>query len=94
MSDEPALLVLPLDRLDDRRSAAIRSLMDAAFDGDFGEDDWTHALGGTHFLIEDDDGALLAHASVVARTIRIGDLVLRSGYLEAVATRPTSVLSF
>ena len=31
---------------------AIRALLDAAFDGDFTDDDWAHALGGTHAGIQ------------------------------------------
>jgi hypothetical protein len=27
---------------------AVRALLDAAFDGDFGDDDWDHGLGGMH----------------------------------------------
>lgn len=86
MSDDIGLLVL--DHLDGRRAVAVRGLLNAAFDGDFGDDDWTHALGGTHFLIEGDDGSVLAYASVVERVIRIGDGQFRTGYLEGVATRP------
>lgn len=86
MIDEPEVLVT--DRLDDRHSGAVRALLAAAFDGRFDDDDWAHALGGTHFLLENGDGESLAHASVVERTIRIGDRRLRTGYLEAVAARP------
>ena len=72
---------------------AIRSLMDVAFVDDdlggFGDDDWDHALGGVHFLVADEaTGEVLAHASVVARELRVADRPLRTGYVEAVATRP------
>ncbi|HET7030155.1 MAG TPA: GNAT family N-acetyltransferase [Candidatus Limnocylindrales bacterium] len=50
------------------------------------DDDWQHALGGTHVLLEE-DGAVVAHAAVVERTIEVGDRALRTGYVEAVATR-------
>ncbi len=86
MSDDAGLLVL--DRLSGHRAVAVRGLLDAAFEGDFGDHDWTHALGGTHFMIENDDGAALAYASIVERVIRIGDDQFRTGYLEGVATRP------
>ena len=72
--------------------AVIRTILRDAFRGDgegFSDDDWAHALGGTHFLLEQDD-TIVAHASVVARVLHAGEVALRSGYVEAVATRPTS----
>ena len=48
------------------------------------DEDWDHALGGVHVIAED-DGAVVAHASVVERTIEIGGRPLRTGYVEAVA---------
>ena len=65
----------------------MRGLLWAAFVGqeEFTEEDWEHALGGTHVVAED-DGRIVAHASVVARTLHIGDTPLRTGYVEAVAT--------
>lgn len=50
-------------------------------------EDWEHALGGIHVLVED-DGLLVAHAAVVERTIEVGGRPLRTGYVEAVAVRP------
>ena len=72
--------------------AAIRQLLWAAFppdheDGGMTEDDWQHALGGTHFLLED-DGGLVGHASVVERILHIADRPIRTGYVEAVAIEP------
>lgn len=70
---------------------AIRSLMWAAFaddeDGEFSEEDWTHSIGGTHLLLEV-LGGIVAHASVVERTLEVDGRPLRTGYVEAVATRP------
>ena len=67
----------------------IRTLLDEAFGTDvderFTEDDWEHAVGGTHFVL-DVDGEIVAHAGVVEREIRIGVKPLRTGYVEAVAT--------
>lgn len=72
--------------------SAIRSLLFAAFEhneeGGFTEDDWHHALGGTHFLLED-DRRLVGHASVVERDLHVGGLPIRTGYVEAVAVAPT-----
>jgi aminoglycoside 2'-N-acetyltransferase I len=68
----------------------LRALLTEAFGDDpdeaFGEHDWAHALGGVHVLVED-DGRIVAHAAVVARTIEVGGRPLRTGYVEAVATR-------
>jgi aminoglycoside 2'-N-acetyltransferase I len=70
--------------------AAIRELLWAAFppgDEGFTEDDWDHAVGGTHVVLEL-DGRVAAHASVVERTLHVGDRPLRTGYVEAVAAEP------
>jgi len=61
--------------------------MDAAFDDDFSDDDMDHGLGGTHWLIED-DGRVVAHASVVERRIELDGRPMRTGYVEAVAVEP------
>ncbi len=73
--------------LDDRTRGGLRALLDAAFDGAFGDDDWAHALGGTHAIVET-DGIVVAHASVVPRALDAGGRVLRAGYVEAVAVLP------
>jgi aminoglycoside 2'-N-acetyltransferase I len=69
----------------------LRALMDAAFvddeHGGFDEDDWQHALGGVHFVLER-DGAILSHAAVVARELHVAGRAIRTGYVEAVATWP------
>src|SRR5688500_7292880 len=48
---------LPAAALTTSELVAIRALMDVAFanegeDGWFGDDDWEHALGGTHFVLD------------------------------------------
>jgi aminoglycoside 2'-N-acetyltransferase I len=70
---------------------ATRQMLVDAFASDddgFGTEDWLHALGGMHFVL-DLDGAIVAHASVVERELRVGSMLLRTGYVEAVATAPT-----
>lgn len=57
-----------------------------AFDGDFSDADWEHALGGMHAFICH-HGALIAHAAVVQRRLLYRDTALRCGYVEAVAVR-------
>ena len=71
---------------------AIRALMEIAFgledeEERFSDDDWQHALGGVHFVLEL-DGEIVAHAAVVERRLFVGGLPLRTGYVEAVATSP------
>jgi aminoglycoside 2'-N-acetyltransferase I len=64
--------------------------MDVAFgtgEEAFGDDDWAHALGGRHFVL-DLDGEILSHASVVERALEISGRALWTGYVEAVATDP------
>ncbi|WP_405528838.1 GNAT family N-acetyltransferase [Streptomyces avidinii] len=65
----------------------VRALLDEAFEGDFGEEDFEHALGGMHVLVRDAGGALVAHGSVVQRRVVHGGRALRTGYVEAVAVR-------
>lgn len=69
---------------------AIRALMDVAFGDDeerFTDDDWAHAIGGRHFLLEV-GGAIVGQASVVERDLQVGGRSLRAGYVEAVAIDP------
>lgn len=68
----------------------LRHLLDSAFEAEdgFGEDDWRHAVGGTHYLIELGD-SIVAHAAVVERILELDGQPLRTGYVEAVATDPS-----
>jgi aminoglycoside 2'-N-acetyltransferase I len=71
--------------------SALRGLMDDAFGSEpeerFSEDDWQHALGGTHFVL-DVEGEIVAHAAVVERELHVDGRPIRTGYVEAVATAP------
>jgi aminoglycoside 2'-N-acetyltransferase I len=71
--------------LDAGTRSAIRSLMDAAFDG-VSDDTYENVLGGIHALVIE-DGELIGHASVVQRRMLHGGLALRTGYIEGVAVR-------
>lgn len=73
--------------LDPTQLARVRALLDDAFEGGFGEDDWQHSLGGWHVLVHDGE-ELVAHASVVGRRIEVADQPWRAGYVEAVAAAP------
>ena len=72
--------------LSDRRLEEIQGLLLTAFDGAFSEEDWEHTLGGWHVVIS--DGAVIAHAAVVARVLHVEDRQFRTGYVEGVATAP------
>ncbi|MCX4781250.1 GNAT family N-acetyltransferase [Streptomyces sp. NBC_01264] len=64
----------------------VRELLGGAFEGDFGDEDFEHALGGMHVLVHR-GGELLAHGSVVQRRVLHRGRALRTGYVEAVAVR-------
>lgn len=72
----------------DDRIPQLRALFDEAWGGEerFDEHDWEHSIGGTHFLVEV-DGSVRSHVSVVDRVLEADGRPLRTGYVEAVATR-------
>ena len=82
---------VPTDELSAAEVDQIRAVLLAAFEkdehGGFAEEDWQHALGGTHFLLEQ-DGEIVTHASVVERWLHVAGVPIRTGYVEAVATSP------
>lgn len=88
---KPRLRQLPTSALEPAEIAAIRQIMTLAFGDDeeerFGDDDWAHALGGVHVVL-DLDGEIVAHAAVVERELWLDGQPLRTGYVEAVATIP------
>lgn len=88
---EPRLRTLATSQLTEPEIVVIRALMTDAFGSDeeerFTDDDWNHALGGTHFVLEL-GGEIVSHAAVVERAIVVGGRALRTGYVEAVATAP------
>ena len=63
----------------------IRRLLDAAFEEDFTDHDWDHALGGIHVWLTGPRG-VISHASLVERNIECSGERLRVGFVEAVAT--------
>lgn len=65
----------------------IRALLDAAFPGDFSDDDWAHALGGVHVWLASGD-EVISHGALVERTLVCDGRTLTVGYVEAVATAP------
>ncbi len=91
MTAEPRIRGLATGALVEAEVRVIRSLMEAAFGDDederFTDDDWDHAVGGLHVVL-DLDGVIVAHASVVERILEVAGRPLRTGYVEAVATAP------
>jgi aminoglycoside 2'-N-acetyltransferase I len=73
-SSEELLLLAP----------SIRVFLNEAYEGDFSDSDYENALGGRHFMIVV-GSHLIAHASVVTRSISIDDSAWKVGYVEAVA---------
>jgi aminoglycoside 2'-N-acetyltransferase I len=100
----PEVRLVETRQLSAGEQGAIRQLLNEAFEGDFTEDDWQHALGGWHAIIADAD-RVVAHAAVVPRSLfvsgRRGQSLspetgtvpsprqLRVGYVEAVAVTPS-----
>jgi GNAT superfamily N-acetyltransferase len=83
--------LVPSDALRQDEVAALRELFDEAWSDDaegFTDQDWSHAVGGVHVIAEA-EGRVVAHASVVRRELHAGGHRLRTGYVEAVATRPS-----
>ncbi|MFH8580993.1 GNAT family N-acetyltransferase [Streptomyces zaomyceticus] len=76
----------PTHELGADRLRSARELLDAAFDDDFSDEDWDHALGGVHAWIEDERG-IAAHGALVMRRVLHRGRSHRVGYVEAVAVR-------
>ena len=64
---------------------AARALLYEVFD-DMAEDDWEHALGGVHALVQEGT-ELIGHASLIQRRLLYGGRALRTGYVEGVGVR-------
>ncbi len=71
------------DALSAEDRARLRTLLWEAFPDDFTEDDWQHGLGGLHIVAFDGERPV-GHASVVSRTLHVGEQRYDAGYLEAV----------
>jgi aminoglycoside 2'-N-acetyltransferase I len=77
------------DRLPAGVRRDLRALLDAAWAaklGEFNDQDWQNALGFHVLLLDGDE--VVSHASVVERALESGGRVVRTGYVEAVVTRP------
>jgi aminoglycoside 2'-N-acetyltransferase I len=83
--------LVPSDALRPDEVVVLRELFDEVWSDDaegFTDQDWSHAVGGVHVIAEA-DGRVVAHASVVQRELHTAGHRLRTGYVEAVATRPS-----
>jgi aminoglycoside 2'-N-acetyltransferase I len=81
---------LASDELSMEEVAVLRELFGAAWGSGserFTEEDWNHAIGGLHVILQEGD-TILAHASAVERELHTSGLRLATGYVEAVATSP------
>lgn len=63
--------------------AIARAMVAAAFEEEFTDDDWEHALGGMHVLVHDGP-TLVGHAAVGQRRLIHRGKPLRAGYVEGV----------
>lgn len=80
------------DELSRDELSRLRSLLRLAFPGNdpsdrLTEDDWQHALGGSHVLVEV-GGSMVSHAAIVERRLHAAGRPIRTGYVEAVGTLP------
>ena len=87
MANRIEVVALPSHSLDLTGLSDLRRLLDASYGDRFNDSAWQHALGGSHYVICD-EGRVVAHASVVARTLSVGTEVCTTGWVEAVATDP------
>ncbi len=85
----PELRSIPTSEASEELLAQIRALMDDAFGSEFTEEDWDHTTGGVHFFVQE-EGDVVAHASVIERTIEIDGRPFHTGYVEGVATAPAT----
>jgi len=78
------------DELGHDEVAKLRAVLDAAWSGPydaFTDQDWDHATDGLHFIVHE-EGEIVSHAAVVERRIHTNGRELRTGYVEAMVTRP------
>lgn len=78
--------VVRSDALSADERATLRALFETCWP-DFAQADWDHMFPADHVLVEL-DGRIVSHGAVIERELRVGDLRLRTGYVENVATEP------
>jgi aminoglycoside 2'-N-acetyltransferase I len=80
----PAVSIAEPGGLSERQLDAAQALVRSSFGANFRKHDWAHAVEGAHVMVWDGE-LLVAHASVVPRTLWHDDEVFDTGYVEAVA---------
>ncbi len=83
----PHISVISDAELTAAQRTEIRALLDAAFDGDFSDDDADHAARGLRVLVYADE-EIIGHAALIARSMTIDGRAHSVGYLEGVAVMP------
>jgi aminoglycoside 2'-N-acetyltransferase I len=87
VGDDITTTVVTDEEIDPGLLLAARDICATTFGGRFSGDDWDHTFGGVRLLLFD-GGLLVGHAAVVPRSIGLGELTLRAGYVEGVAVLP------
>jgi len=82
------MIIKQVTDVDSKSASSIRSLLELAYDGDFSAEDWEHTLGGQYFIGFLDE-TIIAHGSVISRSIYINEKALIVGYVEAIAVLPS-----
>jgi aminoglycoside 2'-N-acetyltransferase I len=85
--------VVQRDELSEEALAALLAWLEDAYGdaiGSWRRETWTDVGPGPHFMLDDPDGQLLAHACIDCVPVTMGDVELTAGYLENVATRADS----
>ena len=82
------MIIKNLADIDSELESSIRDLLDLAYEGDFGSEDWEHTFGGQYFIgfLEN---TIIAHGAVVPRPMTINGNNLTVGYVEAIAVLPS-----
>lgn len=79
LTDDPTLREIDSAALTSADAAGLRALVAEVWPAvEFTEDDFAHALGGRHWVLES-DGWTVGHASVVGRQLHVGEGALRTG---------------
>ena len=77
-----------VDQVNPETESCIRTLLDLAYEGDFSSEDWEHTFGGKYFIGYLGD-TIIAHGSVVPRSMFIDGEAITVGYVEAIAVLPS-----
>jgi aminoglycoside 2'-N-acetyltransferase I len=79
--------IIRLDELTQNQVEILQALLTDAFAGDFSESDWQNSLGGARFVgLQNEE--LVAHGTVVARSMWLDESPITVGYVEAIAVAP------